>query len=68
MHHRRGRRAEVCRIKTGHSVFSLEHFRLSPNRESALTFCFYAIPDAKPLSTFAGIALAERRHRKGCRR
>jgi serine-type D-Ala-D-Ala carboxypeptidase (penicillin-binding protein 5/6) len=29
------------------------------NREKALSFCFYAIPDAKPLRTFAGIALGE---------
>ena len=33
------------------------HFRFSPNRENALTFCFRAIPDAKSLRTFAGIAL-----------
>ncbi|WP_337184851.1 hypothetical protein [Shinella sp.] len=49
----------------------LEHFRFSSNRENALSLCFYAIPDAKPLRTFAGIALvrpaaiddAELRHR-----
>jgi hypothetical protein len=36
----------------------LEHFRFSSNRENALSFCFHAIPGAKPLLTFAGIALS----------
>jgi hypothetical protein len=36
----------------------LEHFRFSSNHENALSLCFHAIPDAKPLHTFAGIALA----------
>ena len=31
---------------------------MSLNRKNALGFCFYAIPDAKPRRTFAGIALA----------
>src|SRR5690606_1502485 len=35
----------------------IEHFRFSSNRENALSFCFYAISNAKPLRTFAGIAL-----------
>ncbi len=35
----------------------LEHFRLSSNRGNALSVCSYAIPGAKPLRTFAGIAL-----------
>ena len=34
----------------------LAHFRFSPNRGFALSPCFFAIPDAKPLRTFAGIA------------
>ncbi|RWX13505.1 hypothetical protein EHI45_14640 [Rhizobium leguminosarum] len=36
---------------------SLERFNVSRKRRTALIFCFYAIPNAKPLSTFAGIAL-----------
>ncbi|TAY14653.1 hypothetical protein ELH96_24150 [Rhizobium leguminosarum] len=36
---------------------SLERFRFSPNHGNALSLCFHAIPDAKPLRTFAGIAL-----------
>ncbi|TGE95288.1 hypothetical protein C9417_20375 [Rhizobium sp. SEMIA 4088] len=35
----------------------LEQFRFSSNRENALSSCFYAVPDAKPLRTFAGTAL-----------
>ncbi|KAA1181250.1 hypothetical protein FP026_13080 [Rhizobium tropici] len=35
-------------------------FRFSPNRENALSFCCYAIPDGKPLRTFPGIALVAR--------
>jgi hypothetical protein len=38
-------------------LVDLEHFRFSLNREKALSLCFYAIPDAKRSSTFAGIAL-----------
>ena len=37
----------------------LEHFRFSSNRRNALTYCFYAILNTKPLRTFAGIGLAE---------
>ena len=36
---------------------ALEHSRFSPNHGNALSLCFHAIPDAKPLRTFAGIAL-----------
>ena len=36
----------------------LERFRFSLNRDSAPALCFHAIADAKPLRTFAGIALA----------
>ena len=36
----------------------LEHFRFSSSSGNALSFWFYAIPDAKPLRTFAGVALA----------
>ena len=35
----------------------IEHFRFSSNRENALSSCFYAVPDAKPLGTFAGTTL-----------
>ncbi|TBY73330.1 hypothetical protein E0H38_15445 [Rhizobium leguminosarum bv. viciae] len=44
-----GRRAEAI---------ALERFSFSRKRRIALTFCFYAIPDGKPLRTFPGIALA----------
>ncbi|NKK51278.1 hypothetical protein E0H35_12760 [Rhizobium leguminosarum bv. viciae] len=37
--------------------FRLEYFRFSSNHENALSLCFHAIPNAKPLHTFAGIAL-----------
>jgi hypothetical protein len=37
----------------------LEHFRFSSNRENALSPCFYAFPDGKPLRTFPGNALDE---------
>ncbi|MGO4833251.1 hypothetical protein AB4144_13340, partial [Rhizobiaceae sp. 2RAB30] len=37
---------------------TLEHIRFSPNRGHALASSSYAIPDAKPLRTFAGIVLA----------
>jgi hypothetical protein len=37
----------------------LEHFRFSSNRENALSPCFYAFPDGKPLRTFPGNALAQ---------
>ncbi|RUM00290.1 hypothetical protein EEQ99_18255 [Rhizobium anhuiense] len=40
---------------------ALEHFRFSPNHGNALSLCFHAIPGAKPLRTFAGIALVETR-------
>ncbi|RFB85738.1 hypothetical protein B5K08_25650 [Rhizobium leguminosarum bv. trifolii] len=35
----------------------LEHFRFSTNHGNALSLCFHAIPDGKPLRSFAGIAL-----------
>ena len=41
-------------------MFALERFRYSLNRKSALCLCFHAIADAKPLRTFAGIALARK--------
>ncbi|TAZ93800.1 hypothetical protein ELH02_04110 [Rhizobium ruizarguesonis] len=44
----------------------LEPFRFSPNHENALSLCFTQFPDAKPLRTFAGIALAVRPTRPGC--
>ena len=37
----------------------LKRFSVSRNRRTALSICFYAIPDGKPLHTFPGIALAE---------
>ncbi|PDS38576.1 hypothetical protein CO665_08745 [Rhizobium anhuiense] len=36
---------------------ALERFSFSRKRRTALTFCFYTIPDGKPLRTFPGIAL-----------
>ncbi len=42
-------------------VEALERFRFSRNTRTALTLCFHAIPDGKPLHTFPGVALA------GCR-
>ncbi|MGO8396345.1 hypothetical protein ACC760_37720, partial [Rhizobium ruizarguesonis] len=38
---------------------ALEHFPFSPKHGNALSLCFHAIPDAKPLRTFAGIAIAD---------
>ncbi len=35
-----------------------EHFRSKRSHANAPSYCFHAIPDAKPLRTFAGIALA----------
>ncbi len=35
----------------------LERLHFSSNRKSALSYCFYAIPDGKPAATFPGIAL-----------
>ncbi len=35
-----------------------EHFRSKRSHANAPSHCFHAIPDAKPLRTFAGIALA----------
>jgi hypothetical protein len=37
------------------------HFRFSSNHGNAQSPCFHAIPDAKPLHTFAGIALVPRK-------
>jgi hypothetical protein len=36
---------------------TLEWFNFSQKRRTALTFCFHAIPDRKPLRTFPGVAL-----------
>ncbi|NKM53892.1 hypothetical protein GFL21_05055 [Rhizobium anhuiense] len=36
---------------------ALERFNFSWKRRTTLTFCFYTIPDGKPLRTFPGIAL-----------
>ncbi|RWQ34545.1 MAG: D-alanyl-D-alanine carboxypeptidase, partial [Mesorhizobium sp.] len=35
----------------------LEHFIVSRKRRTALSICFYEIPDGKPLRTFPRIAL-----------
>jgi hypothetical protein len=45
------------RKATGRATKELELFCFSSNHENALDLCFYAIPGAKPLRTFAGIAL-----------
>jgi hypothetical protein len=34
----------------------VEHVRLSPKRETAPFLCFSAIPEARPVPAFAGIA------------
>ena len=39
--------------------FPLEHFRQTPVRQRALSLCFYATPDAKPVPIFAGVALGK---------
>ena len=39
-------------------ALALERFRFSRKRGNAPDLCLYAIPDTKPLCTFAGIALA----------
>jgi hypothetical protein len=36
----------------------LERFSFSRNLRTALSLCFHAIPDGKPLRTFPGITLA----------
>jgi hypothetical protein len=38
---------------------SLEHFRVSLNRENALSHYTVAVPDEKPLHTFSGTALVK---------
>ncbi|TAV86691.1 hypothetical protein ELI24_29315 (plasmid) [Rhizobium ruizarguesonis] len=48
-------------MPTNHGRIALQHFRFSPNHGNAPSLCFHAIPDAKPLRTFAGIALAQKR-------
>jgi len=37
----------------------LDRFISFPKRRNDLTFCFAAIPDGKPVSTFPGIAQSE---------
>ncbi|ENN84074.1 hypothetical protein RHSP_71778 [Rhizobium freirei PRF 81] len=50
------------------SVRCLEHFCFKPSHRNALSLCFYAIPNAKPPCTFAGIALTIRCRRRSERR
>ncbi|NKM01283.1 hypothetical protein GFL62_30670 [Rhizobium leguminosarum bv. viciae] len=46
------RRRNSTRLNAGNSSRPpLEHFRFSPNHGNALSLCFHAIPDAKPLRT-----------------
>ncbi len=45
-----------------------EHFRFSARHGNALSFCLSAIPDAKPLRTFAGIALVAGLMLSACQR
>jgi hypothetical protein len=42
---------------TALSPLILGRLCFSQNRRNDLSFCFYAIPDAKPLRNFSGIAL-----------
>jgi hypothetical protein len=42
------------------SVIAPGRFRFSSHRENAPALCFKAIPDAKPVPTFAEIALEKR--------
>jgi hypothetical protein len=44
-------------LNSRHARLVLDHFCFSQKSRTDLSFCFYAIPDAKPLRTFAGIAL-----------
>src|SRR3954454_10437066 len=39
---------------------ALERFTVSRKRRSALTLCFYAIPDGKPITLFLELLLGER--------
>src|SRR5206468_8276746 len=43
----------------------LERFTVSRKRRTALSLCFDAIPDGKPLHTFPGIALEKSRAPEG---
>ena len=47
----------MLRTMLSFSALTLEGFRFYRKRGNALALCFYAIPDAKPLHFFAGIAL-----------
>ncbi|TBZ13033.1 hypothetical protein E0H38_18160 [Rhizobium leguminosarum bv. viciae] len=51
------------RWRRSSSASELERFSFSRKRRTALSFCFYAIPNGKPLRTFPGIALSS-----GCAR
>jgi hypothetical protein len=52
---RRGAGSALQEIEYAANI--LEHFCAASNRENALSFCFNAIPSAKPLRIPAGIAL-----------
>ena len=52
--------AAIAAVPSGR--FRPERFRFYPNRENALSCCFYAIPDGKPVPAFPGIALAPHPH------
>ncbi|WP_256754119.1 hypothetical protein [Mesorhizobium sp. Mes31] len=41
------------------AAVTLEQFTVSQKRRTALTLCFDAIPNGKPLHTFPGIALSD---------
>ncbi|EJC78704.1 hypothetical protein Rleg4DRAFT_0272 [Rhizobium leguminosarum bv. trifolii WSM2297] len=49
-------------------VTAIEHLRFSSNYGNALSSCFRAIPNAKTLHTFAGIALATALVLSACQR
>jgi hypothetical protein len=60
LHHTRqilGTSPRMTAVRVARLSELLEHFRFSSNHGSALSLCYYAIPDAKPLYAFAGIAL-----------
>ncbi|TQX91609.1 hypothetical protein EQW76_02415 [Rhizobium sp. rho-13.1] len=61
---RRSRRTCRC-ARSCTKILCLEHFCRSSIHRSALSLCFYAFPDVKPLRTFAGTALRSARDEPG---
>ncbi|TAV12874.1 hypothetical protein ELI37_21350 [Rhizobium leguminosarum] len=54
---RRAQHPNVSTSRQERRRHHLERFSFSWKRRTALTFCFYAIPDGKPLRTFPELAL-----------